>query len=112
MTFTYDLANAIASKVLISKVRLEIGDTVSGAGIRPDATNLSDEEITVWLDLEDDDVMLAAARACDAMSRAWSVVANETVGPRKTEFSKVSGEYEKRAESLRGTYGRPTAYVL
>lgn len=112
MTFTYNLASATASIVLISKVRLEIGDTVSGTGIRPDGTNLSDEEIAVWLDQEDDDVMLAAARACDAMSRAWSVVANETVGPRKTEFGKVSGEYEKRAESLRGTYGRPTGYVL
>lgn len=112
MTFTYDLANADAAKVLISKVRLEIGDTVSGTGIRPDGTNLTDEEITVWLDMEDDDVMLAAARACDAMSRAWSVIANETIGPRKTEFGKVSGEYEKRASSIRETYARPTAYVL
>lgn len=112
MTFTYNLASTTDSVVLIAKVRLEIGDTVEDTGIRPDGTNLTDEEIAVWLDLEDDDVMLAAARACDAMSRAWSVVANETVGPRKTEYGKVSGDFEKRASSLRETYARPTAYVL
>lgn len=117
VTFTYDLSHVDAAKVLISKVRLEIGDTVAGAGVRPDGSNLSDEEISFWLTEEADVYLLAAARACEALSRMWNPVTNVTVGPRKEEFSKVSGEWQTRADSLRSQYAyssndRPTVYVL
>lgn len=105
MTFTYDLANASAAIVLISTVRLELGDSVLGAGVRPNGSNFSDEEITVWLDAEESDPMRATARACEALSRAWATVANVAVGPRREELGKVSKDWSDRAETLRIQYG-------
>lgn len=101
MAFTYDLGSANADILLISKVRLEIGDTVSDAGVRPDGTNLSNEEIQHWLTEESSDVMLAAARACDALARMWSTVGNEKVGPLSVSLSQVSERFEKMAISCR-----------
>ena len=76
MTFTYDLASADADEVAISKVRLELGDTVSGTGVRPSNANLTDEEIAVWLEDEDDHIMRTVARACEALARMWSPMSN------------------------------------
>ena len=94
MTFSYDLADADETIVLISKVRLEIGDTVSGVGVKPDGSNISDEEITVWLDDEDNSVMKVVARACDALARMWALVADTTVGPRRESFSQISARWQ------------------
>ena len=105
MAFTYDLASVDPAIALISKVRIEIGDVNSGAGVRPNGSNFSDAEITHWLDEEGDDVMLATVRACEALSRAWSVVANNTIGPRREDLGKVSSDWAKRAETLRAQYG-------
>lgn len=112
MTFHYDLSSATESIVLISTVRLEIGDTVENDGVRPDRSNFSDEEIQVWLDQENDDPMLAAARACDALARAWSLVTNETVGPRKTELGQIAERFEKQANGLRSQNSRPSVYLI
>lgn len=116
-TFTYDLASADATKVLISKVRLEIGDSVEGAGVRPDGRNLSDEEISYWLTEESDVFLLAAARACDALSRAWANYVNTTAGKLKEELDTVSAKYATAAADLRYQYAasaneRPTVYVI
>lgn len=105
MTFTYDLASSDADEVLVSKVRLEIGDTVSGTGVLPTGSNLTDEEITVWLDDEDSDVMRAAARACEALSRHWTNYANYSDGPRREDLGKVAAEWAAKAKSLRDQYG-------
>lgn len=110
MAFTYDLSSSNVNTLNISKVRLEIGDTVHNAGVRPDASNLSDEEIALWLSEEGDDIKLASARACEAMASAWSVVADEKIGPRTMNFGEVSKNFEKRAIALRADV-RPTVYV-
>lgn len=97
MTFTYDLATAIG------QVRLAIGDTSSatGAGVRPDGTNLSDAEIAYFLTAEGDDVGLATARACEALAMMWSNVADLQVGPRRESLGQVAARYAERAAALR-----------
>lgn len=110
MAFTYDLGSANAGLLNISKVRLEIGDTVSGVGVRPDGSNLSNEEIQTWLTAEGDDVMLAAARACDALARMWSTVGNEKVGPLSISLSQVSERFEKQAVALRSQNSATVVY--
>lgn len=117
MTFTYNLADTDATIVLISKVRLEIGDTAEGSGVRPDGSNLSDEEITYWLTEETDVFLLAAARACDALSRAWANYVNTTAGKLKEELDTVSAKYATAAADLRSQHAasaneRPTVYVI
>lgn len=112
MAFNYDLASADADVALVSKVRLELGDINENAGVRPDGTNLSDEEILHWLGEESSNVMLAAARACDALARAWSIVGDETIGPRKYSLGAVAGKWEKLAASLRsGNQSAPVVYI-
>lgn len=105
MTFTYDLANADATKVLISKVRLEIGDTVANSGVRPDTSNFTDEEIEYWLSEESNDVRLTAARVCDALASAWSIMADEAVGPRRTAWGDVANQWSVRASGFRASSG-------
>lgn len=105
MTFTYNLASTDGDTLNIAKVRLELGDTTSGSGVRPDGSNLGDEEIAVWLDREADDVMRATAAACEALSRQWATIADITVGPRREALGKVAERYAERAEQLREQYG-------
>ncbi len=117
MSFTYDLANVDTTLLLISKVRLEIGDTVEGAGVRPDGRNLSDAEISFWLTEESEVYLLAAARACDAMSRAWANYVDITAGKLRENLDTVSAKYAAVAADLRSQYAssaneRPTVYVI
>ena len=100
MTFTYDLGSSDAAIVTISEVRLELGDTSSGAGVRPDGSNFSDEELQYFIDQADGDVEGAVGRACSSLAKQWTVVANITVGPRKEELGKVAGEWAARAKEL------------
>ena len=83
MSFSYDLASADTDTLNVSKVRLEIDDTVYTAGVKPDGTNFTDEEIMIWLSRESDDVMRAVASACEVLARAWARVADIAVGPRQ-----------------------------
>jgi hypothetical protein len=98
MTFTYNLASPDASLVLISKVRLELGDTVANAGVRPDGSNLTDEEITIWLTDESNDISQTVARATAALANIWTNVANITVGPRREELGSVAKAWSDRAK--------------
>lgn len=104
MTFTYDLAGS-GDVLNISKVRLEIGDTIADAGVRASGANLTDEEILVWLEAEGDSVMLAAARACEMLARDWSRVASISLGPRREALSDVAKAWKEQAEKLREQYG-------
>lgn len=114
MTFTYNLSDDDETKALVSKVRLEIGDVTEGMGVRPNRanSNFSDEEIEHWLSEEGNDPMLAAARACDALASAWSLIVNETNGPRKVEYGKVAQEFRTHADRLKSTYGRGVVTVM
>lgn len=97
MTFTYALDSADQDKQNIARVRLEIGDTVPNAGVKPDNSNFADEELAIWLSDESDDITRAVGRACDVLSRLWTNVANLTVGPRKEDLGTIAAGWEKRA---------------
>lgn len=100
MTFTYNLAET-DDLLLISKVRLELGDTVSGSGVRPGNVNLSDEEIQNWLDEESDDIMRTVGRAALALSNMWASAAiSKSAGPYSVNYGKVSEMWAKRAQSI------------
>lgn len=98
MTFTYDLSSIDENLLNISKVRLELGDTTQNAGVRPDGSNLADEEILLWLDEESNDINRTVARACLALSKMWTTVANLTVGPRREELGQVAQGWADRAK--------------
>jgi len=88
----------------IGKVRLELGDRVEGAGVKPDGANLTDEEIQVWIDREGS-VMTAAAAACEVLARMWSTVANLSLGPRSESLGDVAKAWQARGKELREQYG-------
>jgi hypothetical protein len=104
-------ANQFDSATLgnISRVRLEIGDTIKDAGVKPDGSNFSDEELSVWLEEESEHVMHTVIRACLALARLWANRVNITVGPLKEEFSKVAEHWSAMAKSLTEQYGPPVS---
>jgi hypothetical protein len=95
MAFTYDLTTNVG------QVRLALGDTVSGSGVRPDGSNFTDAEIQYFLTQEADSVAGATAAACAALAVAWSNVANLTVGPRREDLGAVAEQYATRAAASR-----------
>lgn len=105
MTFTYNLASADPDIVNISRVRLEIGDTVSGSGVRPSNANLTDEEIGVWLAQASDNVYVAAAMACNALSRHWSTMTNLSVGSRSENFGDIAQKWLNMGKAIMAQYG-------
>jgi hypothetical protein len=107
MPFTYNLASPNEAIKNISLVRLELGDTVQNAGVRPDGANLQDDEIAVWLEEESDHIMHTVIRASQALARMWSNVASITVGPRREELGKVAETWLKNAQALIDQYGLP-----
>lgn len=107
MTFTYALSSSNADDVNISQVRMELGDTVFQSGVKPDGSNFDDAEIATWLEQESDDIMHTVIRACLALSRLWTNVANITVGPRREELGKVADGWLMNAKSLSEQYGSP-----
>lgn len=111
--FTYNLAIDPADELFrISRVRQEIGDTVMDAGVKPDGSNFSDDEIAVWLDEEGDDVMKATARACETLSRLYTLSSKRIeVGPRKEEYENRAAEWSQRSAELRGQFDRRAVAV-
>lgn len=90
----------------IGQVRLEIGDSdeTTGQGVKPDGTNFTDLEIQWFLDQEGS-VRLAAAHACEALSRHWSKVANIQIGSRREEFAKIAENWRAQGKELRSQGG-------
>ena len=99
MAFTYDVTSDLG------KVRLEIGDRVSGKGVRPDNSNFSDEEITEMLTVLSNDVQATAARLLAVLSREWALVSDITLGPRREKFSDVSKQYAALSKELLANVG-------
>jgi|WetSurMetagenome_2_1015567.scaffolds.fasta_scaffold20352_3 hypothetical protein len=95
MSFSYDLTESVG------QVRLALGDTTSGAGVRPDGSNFSDDEIQYFVDQENN-LDLAVARACDVLATQWTTVADLQVGPRREALGAIAERYTERAKSLRG----------
>jgi hypothetical protein len=108
MTVTYDLASDDPAVLLISKLRFELGDTVLNKGVKPDASNYSDEELQLKLDEAADDVARATAAILTNLSVLWAQVADITVGPRKESLSQIGDRYAKRAAELGRQSGATT----
>lgn len=108
MAFNYDLGSADSDILRISKVRLEIGDTDDGGskGVKPDGSNLTDAEIDYFLDLNGDDILLAAADACEALARHWSKAVDISVGPHRESLSQAAQRWAQEAARLRSKAGR------
>jgi hypothetical protein len=93
----------------LGKVRLEIGDTDQGEGVKPSGGNYSDEELQVWLTREGN-VMRAAAAACEALAVTWAREVDVRLGPRSESASQASAAFAKQAARLRNLWGdTPTA---
>ncbi len=100
-TFTYDLS-ATGNDLLVSKVRLAIGDSNEGVGVRPDGSNFSDEEILIALGDAGDNVNIASSIICNWLATAFAQVADLRVGPRSESLSDISKAYKTRADELAG----------
>lgn len=102
--FTYDLATSTGL------VRLELGDDQYQAGVKPDGTNLTDEEIGVYLEREGA-VMRAVAGLCEMLSVRYSGLSDVSVGPRRESLGQIANAYANRARDLRAKYGGNSAQV-
>lgn len=96
MSFTYDFAVDAA----VSRVRLAIGDTVFGSGIKPDGTNFSDEEIRAILSETNDDIDAATYVFLKSLANMWGTYVDITIGPRKESLSDIAFHYAKRASEM------------
>lgn len=65
MAFTYDLTTDRG------KVRLNLGDTVTNAGPRPDKRNFTDAEIDHFIDTETDGLTAATAFGFEILASEW-----------------------------------------
>lgn len=98
MSFTYDLTTDIG------QIRLEIGDTEEGQGVKPDGSNFSDEELQVILDREGG-VMAAVAGVCEVLATQYARLVDTSVGPRREALGSIAQQYAARAAQLRKQYG-------
>ena len=94
MAFTYDVSTSLG------QLRLAIGDTVSGAGPRPNAANYTDAELGVFLT-----PTLAAGygygRAVPQVLRLlateWTHQANISIGEYSAQYGQVAAGYRASA---------------
>lgn len=105
MAFTYDLGSSDADILLISRLRLEIGDKTVDEGVLPEGKNFSDEELQVLLTRGGSDVERAAAFAFSILASAWATYADITIGPRREALSQISSRFEKRSMEYRTRLG-------
>lgn len=108
MAFTYDVSTSLG------QLRLAIGDTVSGAGPRPNAANYTDAELGVFLT-----PVIAAGyaygRAVPQMLRLlaveWSNRASVTIGEFSANYAAVADAYRKQAAAWEATIDTTGAAV-
>lgn len=101
MAFTYigDLSTDL------DKLRFEIGDTVSAAGVLPDGSNIPDATLNAVL-TQEGSVGLAAARVCESLARAWAKIASsQSVGGRSEANNQVTN-WSNQAQELRRQFGQ------
>lgn len=98
--FTYNLSSANADNALIAQVRLELGDTEEGAGVKVDGGNFSDEEILYKLSQHSRTVLATVRSLCSILARQWAIAADVQVGPRKESYRNTSKRWEELANSI------------
>ncbi len=94
--FSYNLADSDAQVVLISKVRLEIGDTDETKAL------FEDEEVTTKLADHGENVPLAAAALCDILARRFARDFDFATDGQSFNRSQMSKQYAQLARDLRG----------
>ena len=90
-TWTFDWTDIDTN---LAKVRVLIGDTVSGRQL------LSDESID-WMDTQAGNVFGTAAMACEAIAARFAGDADKVVGDLEVRLSQKALAYEKRAKGFR-----------
>ena len=105
MSFTYDFSHSDAEKVLISKVRFELGDVDPNTSIQPNGQPFTDEEIQYWIDAESEHIFRSVAAACETLARLWAGVPDTTLGPHGESSGQIADAYQRRADKLRMDYG-------
>jgi hypothetical protein len=102
--FSYEINSTDANKVIVAKVRMEIGDSDPERGIKPNADNYTDSEILSIYDDEDQEIGRTAARIAEQMALAWSSVPRTMHGslfdPRH-----IRRNFDEMSRRLRRQYG-------
>ena len=104
MPITYDLSTS-GTALVISRIRLDIGDTVNGSGVRVDGGNFSDVELMDMYGREGSSQPSASAKACEVLAVEWARKGNTTAGPLRKEYASVSASYRALAKDFRETAG-------
>lgn len=93
--FTYDLNSNDDTIKKISWVRLAIGDTKEGEGVRYDLSNFDDDEILTFLEQAGGDVDMAAAFAMLSLANEYASKASSL------QFGSLREDLDRRASDLR-----------
>lgn len=107
-TITYKLTSNVPYEQAVSRIRLEIGDTVEGEGVKPEGTNFTDDELLYFYTSEGSDIGRASAKACEVLTTMWAKAVKTMFGS-LVDPSRVSYNYRKQAEALRAQYGQATS---
>jgi hypothetical protein len=99
MGFTYDLTNDLG------RLRLLVGDTVLNAGIKPDQSNYSDEELQAFLDRAGGDLNVGAAELLETLARVWALEPDVKMGPIYERRSDIAKNLRTQATALRDKTG-------
>jgi len=99
--FSYDTTLATD----VDRLRFNVGDTVSGAGPKPDDGNFTDEELAGILESEGS-IERATAYVCDALSIMWSRHVSFTADGTQIALSDVSRRFAEQASLWRTKAGR------
>lgn len=112
MTFTYVPDSPDYTVYQRSLLRLLAGDAVADDGPRPDRRNYADNELDIFLLLENSDLNRASARIFETLAGEWARYAGSyRLGPESEEM-RQSAEFSQRAAALRAYYGYTTSDEL
>lgn len=108
--FTYDINSTDPTLLIISKIRLDIGDTVEGNGVvPPKKTNYTDDEIWYYYsDTEkaNSDFDEAVALIFDNLAVRWSGLEKDvTVREYDIDTKGIAENYRKMAKDKRQSIG-------
>ncbi len=86
-------------------VRFQIGDTIENAGVKPNKSNFSDEELGSLITIEGSKER-AVASAFEALASLWARYIDTEIGARDEKLSQVAKRYGDLAKKWRdGTLG-------
>lgn len=111
MSFTYRLSTELG------KTRLAIGDTVNGAGPRPNGANFSDEEINVYLTpvlAAGNSYGRAVAQLLRLLANEWTSKASISIGEYRVDYNTIAANYRAAAaewERMTDASGAQTAGI-